>query len=112
MAAPLPADLTGQIDVVTAVVPYVPTDQLRLLPRDVVAYEPAGALDGGVDGTRLLVRAVVEAAPLLRPGGSLLLELGGDQPGLLGPALAEAGYSDVEVLVDEDGDPRGVCCRR
>ncbi len=112
MAAPLPGSVAGRAHVVTAVVPYVPTDQLRLLPRDVVSYEPRGALDGGEDGTRLLLRAVLESRPLLRPGGSLLLELGGDQPDLLGPALADAGYTDVEVLTDEDGDPRGLCCRR
>ena len=51
---------------VAAVVPYVPTGELRLLPRDVLAYEPRRALDGGSDGAELLRRAVVEAAGLLR----------------------------------------------
>lgn len=111
MAANLPDALTGQIDVVTAVVPYVPTGELRLLPRDVIAYEPRRALDGGEDGTLFLFRAAVEAAPLLCPGGSLLLELGGDEADLLRPVLTENGYRDVELLVDEDGDLRALCCR-
>ena len=38
----------------TAVVPYVPSDQLGLLPRDVRAYEPRLALDGGPGGTEIL----------------------------------------------------------
>ena len=97
---------------VTAVVPYVPSDELRLLPRDVVAYEPRRALDGGADGTDLLARAVAESAPLLRPGGSLLLELGGREADLLEPLLAENGYRDVRRLYDEEGDPRGLACRR
>lgn len=112
MAIDLPAELAGQVDVVTAVVPYVPTGELRLLPRDVMAYEPRSALDGGTDGTTFLVRAVREVAGLLRPGGSLLLELGGDEAELLRPVLAECGYSDVELMVDEDGELRAVCCRR
>jgi release factor glutamine methyltransferase len=112
MAAPLPEWVRGRVDVVTAVVPYVPSDGLQLLPRDVVAFEPLVALDGGVDGTDLLGRAVVESVLLLRPGGSLLLELGGDQADLLAPLLAENGYRDVCLLVDEEGDARGLACRR
>jgi release factor glutamine methyltransferase len=108
MAANLPGWLSGRVDIVTAVVPYVPTGELRLLPRDVLAFEPLRALDGGEAGTVFLTRAVREAAALLRPGGSLLLELGGDEGDLLRPVLAEKGYSDVEILVDEEDDPRAL----
>ena len=112
MAAGVPRRMRNLVDVVTAVVPYVPTAELRLLPRDVVAYEPHRALDGGEDGTTLLKRAALEARPLLRPGGSLLLELGGDEAGLLRPQLIENGYRDFELLFDEEGDLRGLsCCR-
>ena len=38
------------------------------------------------------------------PGGALLLELGGRQA----DALDLAGYSDVAVVLDEDGDVRGI----
>ncbi len=112
MTAPLPEEIRGRVDVVTAVVPYVPTGELRLLPRDVVAYEPLAALDGGADGTDLLARAAAESSGLLRPGGSLLLELGGREADLLEPLLAENGYGDVRRLCDEEGDLRGLACRR
>jgi len=112
LTAPLPDELRGQVDVVTAVVPYVPTGEFRLLPRDVVAYEPRRALDGGADGAVLLRRAVVESARLLRPGGSLLLELGDREADLLEPLLAENGYRDVLRLYDEEDDLRGLSCRR
>jgi release factor glutamine methyltransferase len=112
MATALPDEVRGRVDIVTAVVPYVPSDELRLLPRDVVTYEPKRALDGGVDGTDLLRRAIVESFGLLRSGSSLLLELGGSEADLLAPLLAECGYGDVHRLVDEEGDPRGLVCRR
>ncbi|HEY2215512.1 MAG TPA: methyltransferase, partial [Acidimicrobiales bacterium] len=50
MASALPDDIAGVVDVVVAVVPYVPTDELQHLPRDVVAFEPLQALDGGPQG--------------------------------------------------------------
>ena len=51
-------------DLVTAVAPYVPTGELRLLPADVQRYEPRLALDGGADGLDL-VRRVIAAATRL-----------------------------------------------
>lgn len=108
---PLPPELEHGVDVVTAVVPYVPTGSLHLLPRDVQAFEPRLALDGGIDGTDLLVEVVRRTGRWLRPGGWLLLELGGDQAGPIGRNLAELGYDNIEVMSDEDGDPRAVCAR-
>jgi release factor glutamine methyltransferase len=112
MAGPVPRSWRGAVDVVTAVVPYVPTGELALLPRDVITYEPRLALDGGPDGTDQLRRAARAAEPLLQPGGSLLLELGGDQADTLRPLLEELGYQDAEVRVDADGDVRAVVCHR
>lgn len=106
--APLPAALRGEVDVVVASVPYVPTPALALLQRDTLAFESARSYDGGTDGTDVLRRAVAGAAAFLRPGGALLLELGGEQAELLGPALASHGFVAAVALVDEDGDQRGV----
>lgn len=105
---PLPAALLGSVDVVTAVVPYVPTDELVFLPRDVVAFEPSLALDGGDGGLRLLSSVVERSTRWLRPGGWLLLELGGDQASSVAGQMAAAGFVDVAVLVDGDGDHRGI----
>lgn len=92
------------IDVVVAVVPYVPTGELALLHRDALAFEPRHAYDGGPDGLALARRLVAQAAQLLRPGGALVLELGGDQA----EALELPGFEDRAVLRDEDGDVRGI----
>lgn len=109
---PLPAALLGTVDVLTAVVPYVPTDQLRFLPRDVTAYEPPGALDGGADGLRLMAEVVRRSPRWLRPGGWLLLELGGDQAAAVSALMEAAGFDAITVLTDEDGNDRGIEGRR
>jgi release factor glutamine methyltransferase len=106
---PLPRAFEHRVDVLTAVVPYVPTDSLRLLPRDVQAFEPRLALDGGVDGTDLLEEVVRRSSGWLSPGGWLLLELGGDQAEPIGQLLQGVGFEGVEVMTDEDGDPRAIC---
>ena len=106
LADAVPDDVVGRVDVVTGVVPYVPTDALHLLPRDVRVHEPRTALDGGPGGTAVLTRAVVAAAGLLRPGGHLLLELGGDQDVPLVPALVALGFTEVMTTRDPEGDLR------
>jgi release factor glutamine methyltransferase len=109
---PLPASLRGSVDVLTAVPPYVPTDELRLLPRDVRRYEPRAALDGGPDGTELLAEVVRRSAGWLRPGGTVALELGGDQATTIRRGLLASGFDEPEVLRDAEGDPRGILARR
>jgi release factor glutamine methyltransferase len=109
---PLPRELERRVDVLTAVVPYVPTESLSLLPRDVQAFEPRRALDGGPAGTDFLLEVVRRSARWLRIGGWLLLELGGDQAGPVGECLRERGFDRLEVMTDEDGDSRAICARR
>ncbi len=111
LADPVPAELHGLFDVVVAVVPYVPSEEIPYLPRDVREHEPLRALDGGPGGVRLLEQAVWAGAGLLRNGGSLLLELGGDQHRAMLPVLQAAGYGPPRVLVDDDGDVRAVEAR-
>jgi release factor glutamine methyltransferase len=108
---PLSLALRGRVDVVTAVVPYVPTEELHLLPRDVLAHEPRRALDGGVRGTAVLERAVGAAPRWLRPGGCVLLELGGDQADGLTTTMADAGLSVIRVHSDDEGRVRAIEAR-
>jgi release factor glutamine methyltransferase len=105
--APLPGDL-GAVDVVAGVVPYVPAGELGLLQRDTFAFESAVAYDGGRDGCDVLRRVIAGSPRWLRPGGALLLELGGHQAGLLAADLAGHGFADVRALRDADGDIRGI----
>jgi release factor glutamine methyltransferase len=105
---PLPTGLQGAVDVVVAVVPYVPTSELTLLQRDTFTFESTLAYDGGADGADLLRRVIAGAPRLLRAGGALLLELGDDQAERLGPELARHRFLDVAVLRDEDRDVRGI----
>jgi len=109
---PLRPSWRVRVDVMTAVVPYVPTEELHLLPSDVLAHEPRRALDGGRRGTSVLVRATEAATRWLRPGGCVLLELGGDQAEEVAKTLAEVGLSEIRVHRDGDGRDRSIEARR
>ncbi len=111
VTGPLPLP-RGELAVVTAVAPYVPTADLAFLPADVQRHEPQLALHGGGDGLDLVRHVVRAASQLLRPGGWLLTEVGGDQDRALAPSLDAAGFDLVEPWHDDDGDLRGVAARR
>jgi release factor glutamine methyltransferase len=106
--APLPRSLEGGVDVVVGVVPYVPTPELALLQRDTFTFESVLAYDGGRDGTEILRRVLRDGPRFLRRGGALLLEIGGAQADALGADLARFGYVGSAVLIDEEGDVRGL----
>ena len=106
--AAVPPSFRGETDVVVAVVPYVPSTEFHLLPRDTLRFEDPSHYDGGSDGADVLRRVVTDAPGFLRPGGAVLLELGGDQAEVLRPTLESLGYASVRTWSDEDGDLRGL----
>jgi release factor glutamine methyltransferase len=71
---PLPARLRGRVDILAANVPYVPSGDVGLLPREARAHEPRVALDGGADGLDVLRRVAAGGPHWLAPGGHLLVE--------------------------------------
>jgi len=64
----------GDIDIVVANPPYVPTEAIALLPPEARMHEPRLALDGGVDGLDILRRVIAGAPAWLAPAGRLLVE--------------------------------------
>ncbi|MCI0689335.1 MAG: putative protein N(5)-glutamine methyltransferase, partial [Sporichthyaceae bacterium] len=72
--APLPASLRGSVDIIVANAPYVPTEEIRLLPPEARVHEPPSALDGGADGLQVVRRLIAGAQQWLAPGGHLLIE--------------------------------------
>ncbi|WP_422772290.1 putative protein N(5)-glutamine methyltransferase [Plantactinospora sp. WMMC1484] len=98
---PLPLRLRGQVDVLVANVPYVPSEAIALLPPEARLHEPLVALDGGPDGLDVLRRVAAAAPGWLAPGGHLLLETSPEQAEVAVAALARAGLAPAVVTEDE-----------
>jgi len=102
---PTPADM------LVANLPYVPSVELPSLARDVVAFEPRRALDGGVDGLSLFRRFAPRLNLLLRPGGVALFEVGHEQAAAVQAVLsAQPGFELTRVWADLAGAARVVGC--
>ena len=98
---PLPASLRGRVAVLAANVPYVPSDEIGMMPPEARDYEPRFALDGGADGLDLLRRVAADAAGWLRPGGHLLIETSEPQSPYAMEVFAGYGLTP-RVAVDDD----------
>jgi len=88
---PLPAALRGRVDVLAANVPYVPAEEVALLPPEARMHEPRVALDGGEDGLDVLRRVAAEAPRWLAPGGCMLTETSERQAALAAEAVGRHG---------------------
>jgi release factor glutamine methyltransferase len=96
---PLPPALKGNVDVLVANVPYVPTEAVALMPHEARLYEPRVALDGGTDGLDVLRRVAREANKWLAPGGHVLMEIGVAQ---VDAAIAALEGLSPAIVHDED----------
>ena len=89
------------LDLVVANLPYVTRQEWTELPDGVKSYEPALALDGGLDGLDDIRAVLPQAASRLRPGGLILLEIGWQQ-GPAAAALARTYFPAARVAVRPD----------
>ena len=102
---PLAAE-PAALDMIVANAPYLPSGILPSLPREVFAFEPRQALDGGPDGMEVIRRLLTAAPAALRPGGRLVLEIGEEQAAPLAAVMTAAGFVDVAARDDLRGVSR------
>lgn len=104
------APVKGKFDVIASNPPYIPTRVIPGLAPEVLS-EPHMALDGGGDGldvARMLVRG---AASRLKPGGAMIMELGGGQAGRLLEAMPAAVWQGKKLFKDFNGIDRFLLAR-
>jgi release factor glutamine methyltransferase len=98
----------GSLHLVVSNPPYVTSGDYETLAPDVRLFEPAGALDAGPDGLDVIRRLLPEAARALRPGGTVVLEVGYDQAQAVVDLAREAGFVLTAVHRDLSGKDRTV----
>ena len=97
---PLPQGL--RFDTILANAPYVPTDEIALMPPEARDHEHRVALDGGADGLDVQRRAIAAAPERRAPGGgghggTSRPQAGGTHAQMEGAGLSAYLHTDDEV---------------
>lgn len=97
----------GTYDMIVSNPPYIESDVIDGLQKEVSVFEPHLALDGGADGLDFYRRIANIAPVLLQEGGQLIFEVGFEQADQVA-ALLEKDFKRIEKRKDLCGVERVV----
>lgn len=106
-----PPLLLGDFDLIVCNAPYIPTAEIETLDSSVKDYEPYHALDGGEDGLDIIRPVIRLWKSILRPEGTMMLEVGEGQAETVQALMEEAGFAKTMTLKDTAGTQRIVVGR-
>jgi release factor glutamine methyltransferase len=107
------AALSGALDLIVSNPPYIRSMDIADLEREVRDYDPSRALDGGPDGLDAYRAITSQAASLLAPGGTLVVEAGYGQSGPIADLMVTSGLTpSLPPRADLAGIPRAVAGRK
>lgn len=86
--------------------PYIPSEVIRGLAPEVRDHDPLLALDGGESGLEAYRVLAPELMRLLKPGGTVWLEIGYDQSEPVEELMKAAGFIEVITFKDLSDLPR------
>jgi len=100
------AGLEEQFALIVSNPPYIPSQDIPNLDREVRNHDPILALDGGKDGLDAYRTIIRESKELLSLGGVMLFEIGIGQGPDVARLVANAGLSIAESICDLAGIER------
>ena len=99
-------------DAVVSNPPYISAGDHDGLPEEIRCREPGAALRAGARGLDVIERLIPGAYAVLRPRGSLYLEIGATQSDEVCTRMRDHGFQCVEADLDLAGHPRIVQGRK
>ena len=90
----------GKYDLIISNPPYIKTNELKYLEKDVNCFEPKDALDGGLDGILKTQNIIKKASTLLRRNGKLILEIAYNQRNKITQLLQNKGFVINRIIKD------------
>lgn len=108
VACDIAAGIAGPFDLIVSNPPYIAHADIAQLAPEVRDFDPALALDGGVDGLDAYRAIAAEARRLLAPGGRLIVELGAGQERAVRTLFTIAGLAVGAARDDLAGIPRAL----
>lgn len=97
----------GTFDLVLSNPPYISAEELPAIMPDVKNFEPLDALTDYRDGLTFYHRIAEISSRIAKPKGWVLLEVGlGSHPAEVFEIFQSSDFSDQELILDYNGDPR------
>ena len=90
----------GKYDLIISNPPYINKQSLKYLEKDIRAFEPKNALDGGIDGLSEIRKVVKKSSELIKKNGIFILEIAFDQKIKVKRLLRDKGFYIKKVLKD------------
>ncbi|MTI46884.1 MAG: peptide chain release factor N(5)-glutamine methyltransferase [Firmicutes bacterium] len=98
-----------KFDIIVSNPPYIPSDDIDTLQKEVSKYEPRLALDGGADGLDFYRKIILGSPEYLKNKGVLGFEIGYNQGSDLKRLLEEIeGFNNIRIRKDLAGKERAV----
>ncbi len=102
----------GKYDLIVSNPPYIQSNKLKYLDRDVALFEPKVALDGGIDGLSEIRKVIKKSSELIKKNGALILEIGFDQKNKVINLLKREGFYINSVVKDLSKNDRCIICKK
>ena len=102
----------GKYDIIVSNPPYIESEEVDKLAKEVKDHEPRLALDGTEDGLYFYRKIIEEAENYLTENGAIFFEIGYNQGEAVSELLRAKGYQDIRVIKDLPGLDRVVTGRR
>ena len=104
--------LFGKYDLIISNPPYIKKMDLKYLDKDIKAYEPTQALNGGKCGFSKIEKVVNKASTLIKKNGKFVLEIGFDQKNKTLGILKNNGFFINKVVKDYGKNDRCIICTK
>ncbi len=102
------SNINSKYDIIVSNPPYIKTNEISSLEKNVKDYEPLLALDGGEDGLIFYKKIIDKAKLYLNRGGYLMFEIGYNQANDVKHLMKKNDFYDVTILKDLSGLDRVV----
>ncbi|MDD2445224.1 MAG: peptide chain release factor N(5)-glutamine methyltransferase [Clostridia bacterium] len=100
-----------KFDIIVCNPPYIKTDDIKALQKEVKNYDPIISLDGGFDGLYFYKKIAKEAPKYLEENGKLLLEIGINQSRNVKKLLTE-NFINIKISKDYNGINRIIIAQK
>ena len=96
----------GKYDLIVSNPPYISSNDIKNLSKDVVNFEPLIALRAGIDGLDLIKKVIYKSKYLLKSNGLLAIEIGTNQYLQVSSLLKKKGFREVSKVCDFNNNVR------